>query len=582
MLRGNTTGVAHGPRRLSRRVYALFIGCTVVPLALWAALGWHRVTTALEERAYDHLRDELHAYGNGVVDRLTTIEGDLALVAARLALGGPANAVALPVHLPDRVRSLAMISEGEVTLLHGEAPPAAATDAASSDPGLRCVTPAVGDRARVCASYRGASASFHLVAEIDPNYLWNLVAYADVEAISVADEDSRLLDPRANPIPEEARRSDRTVFPWFVDGEEYIATSRLLFVKPQFGVNFRIVSGLPRERILAPAVQLARVLVMSGVIALLSATLLGRRLIRRVLGPVETLRRATNQVADGDLEARVTVETDDELAELAASFNGMTQELKATNARLVAARDAAVSAMRVQGEFIQNVSHELRTPITGVLAATEILGQMRPGDFEAQNEFIAVALGQSRHLKELVDDIIGYTEVRAEREQVPAQRVDLVESVGAAVERASRRARLDGQRLIVGAAPLSQPVMGSELRLGELWDRLLDNALKFGPAGGEVSIRVGSDGDGAFVEVEDQGPGIAEADREAVFEPFRQSSHDLTTDKPPGTGLGLAISHEIVTRHQGRIAVISGKGSGATVRVTLPASGAPSEASVAL
>lgn len=121
-------------------------------------------------------------------------------------------------------------------------------------------------------------------------------------------------------------------------------------------------------------------------------------------------------------------------------------------------------------------------------------------------------------------------------------------------------------------------VQGSEYRLGELWTRLLDNAIKFGPKGGVIAVRARhSDGD-VVVEVEDEGKGVPECDREAVFEPFRQSSDNLVTDKPPGTGVGLSISREIVARHRGTIVLDGAPGGGALLRVTLPTT--PSRASV--
>ena len=133
---------SRGPARLSGRVYLLFMGCAVLPLFVWCVIGWQRGATMLEERAYDHLRAELHAFGNGVIDRLNAIESDLSLAANLLAANPSPDrnlAADLPRRIVDRLRSLTLRGNGTSTVVLGE-PPEALPDFGDPTPNMRCAT----------------------------------------------------------------------------------------------------------------------------------------------------------------------------------------------------------------------------------------------------------------------------------------------------------------------------------------------------------------------------------------------------------------------------------------------------------
>ena len=123
----------------------------------------------------------------------------------------------------------------------------------------------------------------------------------------------------------------------------------------------------------------------------------------------------------------------------------------------------------------------------------------------------------------------------------------------------------------VQSAATPARVLGNADTLVDAWARILDNALKFSPAGSPVTVRVDAVAGHAVVAVADQGPGIDAADQALVFEPFRQVGRDAMTDKASGAGLGLTLVRRTVERHGGVIEIDSAPGRGATFRVRLPA-----------
>lgn len=226
-------------------------------------------------------------------------------------------------------------------------------------------------------------------------------------------------------------------------------------------------------------------------------------------------------------------------------------------------------SLRRQREFAADASHELRTPLAVIRASVEHL-RHHP---DAPVRSVGAALGDIEaevgHMTSLVDDLLLLARTDSGAVDLEARPLDLAEVAVEALPALAQLAQDRNVRLQLDPAPA--PLNGDQGRLRQLVAILVDNAIRHGPPGGEVLVRVRSGADGASLEVEDQGPGIPLADRERVFDRFWRAP-DATAE---GTGLGLAIARWIVEAHQGSIGVEDRPGGGARFHARLRGLPAP-------
>jgi signal transduction histidine kinase len=223
---------------------------------------------------------------------------------------------------------------------------------------------------------------------------------------------------------------------------------------------------------------------------------------------------------------------------------------------------------RLREEFVAVVSHELRTPLTSIIGYVEMIADDEQGALSGdQLSYFEVVKRNADRLHTLVSDLLLVAETDNGNLRLDLQVVDLETLVNESVEAAQAAAARNDVALVASAG--SVRLSGDRVRLAQMLDNLISNAIKFTPAGGRVSIRTRTSGDAAIVEVEDSGVGISAADRQHIFERFyraRGPVRDLVT----GAGLGLAITKGIVEAHGGSIGVQSQVGVGTTFRVRLP------------
>ena len=274
---------------------------------------------------------------------------------------------------------------------------------------------------------------------------------------------------------------------------------------------------------------------------------LGVLVARATVAPVARLTSAAEQVtATRDLSHRIEAQGEDELARLAASFNAMLAALERS-------QDA-------QRQLVADASHELRTPLTSIRANLELLERARGLPDRERAEILAGARAQLEELTVLIGDLV---DLARPGEQLVEEREDLRldELVQEAVRRAWRHA--GAVRFDVQAQPCL--VRGSRAGLHRAVSNLLDNAVKWSPAGATVHVAV-RDGE---VTVRDHGPGIAPDDLAHVFDRFYRAA---SARGLPGSGLGLAIVRQIAEAHGGGVRAEAAQGGGALLRLRLPAS----------
>ncbi|HEX5245644.1 MAG TPA: ATP-binding protein [Gaiellaceae bacterium] len=235
-------------------------------------------------------------------------------------------------------------------------------------------------------------------------------------------------------------------------------------------------------------------------------------------------------------------------------------------------RDNATRAeelIRLRDEFVAVVSHELRTPLTSIIGYVELIADGDAGGLTSeQAAYLAVVQRSTNRLVELVGDLL----LVAEAERGPLA-LELVEVDGAALAAhavESARPAADARGIIVRLEQGDPAAMlaGDPTRLAQMLDNLISNAIKFTPEGGRVTVRADRRGSDAVFEVSDTGGGIADGDRDRLFDPFFRS-REVNARAVPGTGLGLTITKAIVDAHHGTIEIDSTHG-GTTFRVWLP------------
>ncbi|KAA9154605.1 HAMP domain-containing histidine kinase [Amycolatopsis acidicola] len=302
--------------------------------------------------------------------------------------------------------------------------------------------------------------------------------------------------------------------------------------------------------------ELAVVLALIGGGGIIVAALAGTAVARTGLRPVERLTSATERVArTGDLRP-IPVSGDDELARLTHSFNTMLGTVAESQER--------------QRQLVADAGHELRTPLTSLRTNLELLLSASRAGAPALSEKDRADMetdikAQLDELTQLIGDLVELA--RQDEPRTEYERVELADVVERALDRARRRAvDIDFQ---VDLQPWV--LTGDHWALERAVLNLLDNAVKFSPAGSTVRVRLFPLGDGtAVIEVGDSGPGIADVDLPKVFERFYRSSEARTL---PGSGLGLAIVKQAAERHGGTVYAGRAPEGGALMSIRLP--GAP-------
>jgi PAS domain S-box-containing protein len=230
---------------------------------------------------------------------------------------------------------------------------------------------------------------------------------------------------------------------------------------------------------------------------------------------------------------------------------------------------AQSEAERLKSEFFALVSHELRTPLTSITGYLALVQEVEgPTMSDSGRQFVQVVDRNTRRLEHLVTDLLMLTQVEAgalalrhEPVDLSSQATQAVEAAGPAAAAKHLQVHLDADAGIVCS--------GDGERLGQVFDNLITNAIKFTPEGGHIQVSIKADGGQATIEVSDSGPGIAAGEQRHLFERFFRASN-ARAEHIQGVGLGLAIVKVIVEMHGGSITVESEEGSGSVFRVQLP------------
>jgi signal transduction histidine kinase len=340
------------------------------------------------------------------------------------------------------------------------------------------------------------------------------------------------------------------------DGKAYIYAAYSLANIAKFkdsNIDWLVIAA-PPSAASTFASELLRSFLLAGLVALIVSIVIAVLLARSVYEPIERVKKASAEMARGKYDQEVLVEGPREVRELAASFNEMSKQVKNSEQTLK--------------DFVADVSHELRTPLTSISGFAQAIRDGTAQDKESVDKSAGIIEEESKRMIRLVNNLLELSKLESGQLEMKKEPVDLEEVIQQCREIFVMRAEEKSIFLVIDLEPLPQ-VMGDIDRLEQVFNNLLDNAIKHTPRGGTVTVR-GRHNNFETVEISviDTGPGISKEKLPHVFERF---SHGEEPSGRPSTGLGLAISRRIVLSHGGDIKVNSQPVKGAELTVRLPA-----------
>jgi signal transduction histidine kinase len=304
--------------------------------------------------------------------------------------------------------------------------------------------------------------------------------------------------------------------------------------------------------------------------ALLLSILLSVLLVRSIIGPIERLAEGAHEVSAGRFGHRLDAEGNDEFAQVARDFNSMIERLDELD--------------RMKRDFVAKVSHDLKTPLSSMQETISVLLDGVAGPVSPkQRQLLELNLESGRRLSAMLSKLLDLSRIEAGLEP-DMEMLDLLALVRRSIERADATPSHQGLTISFADPKHRMLVRGDATGLSQVLDNLLENAIKFSPPGGTVTVGVADQpamiaripatirrpqGAAVVLTISDEGPGIPDDEKERIFDRFYQAGAGRAAPGR-GVGLGLTICREIVNSHGGAIWVTDHEPRGSTFHVLLP------------
>lgn len=289
-----------------------------------------------------------------------------------------------------------------------------------------------------------------------------------------------------------------------------------------------------------------------ALITIVGAVIISRWLAQRLLEPIQDLTSAASRIAGAsDLSTRLTWNgPNDELGRLIAVFNRMMERLQ--------------NVFRIQQRFVADISHELRTPLTGIMGNVDLMRR-----YGADEESLNAIHTDTARMSRLVHDLLMLARADSGGTPIHPMILDADAVLSGAVKSAIHAAEQKGLSLTLDHIEPLQ-VMGDPQQIKQLLDNIIDNAIRFTPDGGQITITMQRVDQSARIEVTDTGIGIDAEHQQRIFDRFYQVDTARAQDGSGGFGLGLSVARWIAEAHHGSIEVRSQLGFGTTFTIHLP------------
>ncbi len=410
-----------------------------------------------------------------------------------------------------------------------------------------------------------------VIARIDGaaiNQLFDSIELSPQVVISVVDSDGRVLyRRRGSEAPSEPDVSWAPLSSVLTNERTNVKelTSPIDGIKRVYGMahvretGLVAMIGIPSATLYEPARQRLTRYALIGLIALLLA--LGAALVieRSIVMPVRRLRAAAQQLGGGDLTARAPRVGAGEIGDLGTAFNTMATQIAEREERLT-------ELDRLKSEFVSSVSHELKTPLTTIKLLAHLLQRNDVANDEKLDHSKTIAVECDRQI-DFVGKLLDLSRIESGAYKLRKTRVEIAELIDSCVRVERHRAESLGVKLTTEIPDDLPAVSGDTEALRRVLRGLIDNAIKYTPEGGRITVSARADREMTAISVSDTGKGIPKADLPHVFDKFyRGASEDGTS----GVGLGLYLAQHIVGQLDGEIVVESKQGVRTTFTVRLP------------
>lgn len=335
------------------------------------------------------------------------------------------------------------------------------------------------------------------------------------------------------------------------DGTELRFYATPFMIDPH--TRIAVILGTLTEGTREILVTIIRILGASSLAVLLLSCLSGLVLANRSLKPVERITATAKNIEETDLSRRINVKSDDELGHMASTFNGMLDRLEA--------------AFKRQRRFTADASHELRTPLSIVQAESTLAleKERTPDEYRKSLEVISQ---ETSYMSSVIGDLLFLARNDVGKEPFQFDEINLKDLAAELSHEADILAQQKGISFKLGPTD-NLLVKGDKVKLRQLFLNLLENAVKYTPGGGIVSLLTSRKDKTAVLSVSDTGIGIPPEHLPYIFDRFYRVDKDRSRAEG-GTGLGLSIAWQIALAHGGNIEVQSSVGEGSTFQVLLP------------
>ena len=321
-----------------------------------------------------------------------------------------------------------------------------------------------------------------------------------------------------------------------------------------------------KETVTSLNAEIFNIIIEAMAIGLLIAILLSLLLAKTMVTPIQSLTKAAEKVAAGDFSESVENDAKDEIGVLTRTFNDMAGQLESNIEDLK-------NAEQMRKEFVANVSHELRTPVTSIRSYAETLCDAAKNmDAATEQRFLEVIMRESDRMTKIVQDLLTLSKFDAGSIDFDFQTFSFEKSVRDVYNAQILEAQKHHHNFGLTFEGELPEIRGDRARIEQVLINMLSNAIKYTPDGGRIRVTAGAKGDAVWCTVRDNGIGIPKGDQDRVFERFYRVDKARSRESG-GTGLGLSIAYEIVQRHDGTMKLLSQKGKGTSITVTLPVGG---------
>jgi signal transduction histidine kinase len=413
-----------------------------------------------------------------------------------------------------------------------------------------------------------------VIARIDGaaiNHLFDAIELSPEVIISVIDSNARVLYRRGgSQAPSETDQTWAPLSAELTNQRTRVVelTSPIDGIKRVYGMahvketGLIAMIGIPSATLYEPARQRLIRYTMTGLIALLLAMAAALVIERSIVVPIRRLRSAAQRLGGGDLNARAPRHGGGEIGELGAVFNTMATQIAEREERLT-------ELDRLKSEFVSSVSHELKTPLTTIKLLAHLLQRSDVTAAEKLEHSRTIAIECDRQI-DFVANLLDLSRIESGAYKLRKTKVDVHKLISSCVDIERFRADSLGLSLTSAVPPDLPAVTGNFEALRRVIRSLIDNAIKYTPQGGLITVSAAQQADAVTISVSDTGKGIAADDLPHIFEKFYRADSETADVTGAGVGLGLYLAQHFVDQLNGEIAVESKQGVGTTFHVSLP------------